>query len=141
MRTLLIARLLLGICAMAALVAEANAHGAVATGGVTPGSPYGSAYGISYSWATKAKADARALKECERHRGKVGSPCQIVADFTRQWASVAMDPKGGTPGFGWAFDADKKTVEAFALYKCKSTSPPARKEFCAVSLTSQDKRP
>ena len=141
MRTHLVAKLLLGIGAMVASFAQADAHGAVATGGITDGSPYGSAYGISYSWRTKAEADAKALKECEQHRGKIGSPCQIVADFARQWASVAIDPKGGTPGFGWAVESDKKTAQARAMYRCTSTSPEDRKAFCAVSATYEDKRP
>lgn len=134
-------KLLLGIGALVAPVAQAAAHGAVAAGGITNGSPYGSAYGVSYSYATKAEADARALKECEEHRGKIGSPCEIVADYSRQWASVAMDPKSDTPGFGWAVEADKKTAEARAMYRCQTTSPDDRKAFCAVAITHQDTKP
>jgi hypothetical protein len=141
MRTRVITRLVLGVGAMVALAAHAEAHGAVAVGGITKGSPYGSAYGISYSFATKTQAHARALKECETHRGKVGTSCKIVADFSRRWASIAIDPEGGTPGFGWALDPDKKTVEAYAMYKCKSTSPDDRKPFCKVALTSHDDGP
>ena len=134
-------KLLVGIGALVATAISAYAHGAVATGGITDGSPYGSAYGISYGWATKAKADAKALEECEKHRGKLGSPCEIVADYARAWASVAIDPKGGTPGFGWAVESDKKTVEARALFRCRATSPEDRKPFCAVSATFQDRKP
>jgi alpha-D-ribose 1-methylphosphonate 5-triphosphate synthase subunit PhnG len=138
-RTLI--KLLVGTCALAAIVGQAHAHGAVATGGITDSSPYGSAYGISYGWGTKAKAEAKALQECERHRGKLGSPCQIAATFSRQWASVAIDPKGGTPGFGWAVESDKKTAEARAMFRCKSTSPEDRKPFCAVNATFEDRKP
>ncbi len=141
MRTRFIARLFLGIGAIVALVAQAEAHGAIAIGGNTKGSPHGSAYGLSYSFATKAQARSRALLECEKHRAGVGTPCKIVAVYARRWASIAADPKGDTPGIGWAVDADKKSVEAFALYKCKATSPDDRKEFCAVALTQQDERP
>lgn len=141
MRTRIIARLLLALGTMVALVAQADAHGAIAVGGITKGSPYGSAYGISYSFASTGQAHSRALKECETHRGKVGTPCKVVADFSRRWASVAIDPDAGTPGFGWAVDPDKKTVEAYAMYKCTSTSPDDRKPFCKVVLTSHDEGP
>jgi hypothetical protein len=141
MRARIIAGLLLALGATVALVAHADARGAIAVGGITSGSPYGSAYGISYSYATKAQARSRALEECETHRGKVGTPCKVVADYSRRWASIAIDPDAGTPGFGWAVDPDKKSVEAFAMYKCKSTSPDARKPFCKVALTSHDEGP
>jgi hypothetical protein len=141
MNARLVATLILGLGAPFCAITQAAAHGAIAIGGATSDSPNGSAYGISYSWATKAKADANARAECEKHRGKIGTRCEVVADYTRQWASVAMDPKGGTPGIGWGVDPDKKSVEAFALYRCKQTSPEDRKPFCAIAMTFQDKRP
>src|SRR5262249_4403883 len=114
--------LLAGAAAVIAVVAQAYANGAVATGGITPNSPYGSAFGISYGWETKAKAESEAVKECEKQRGSVGTACEVVADFSHVWASVAIDPKEDTPGFGWAVESDKKTAEDRALFRCRSTS-------------------
>jgi len=135
--------LLVGLIGTFVTSTSASAHGALAIGGNTSEvATKGIAFGDSYNYNTKAEADARALQECEKRRAELTvAPCQIIADFTRQWVFISMDPAAGTPGFGWSVDTDRATAEGNAINQCKASSPDDRKQFCVVSQFYHDEKP
>jgi uncharacterized protein DUF4189 len=58
--------------------------------------------------------------------------CNIVAVFKNQCVAEAMDPKDGTPGFGWAMAGNSTSAREQALSKCRDTAGPTRQDACVV---------
>jgi hypothetical protein len=62
--------------------------------------------------------------------------CKVVATFENQCVAEALDPKDGTPGFGWAMARNSKQAKEQALSNCRDTAGPTRKDACVVSERS-----
>ena len=131
-------------CASAVLalwVTTAGAAGSIAIG-VAPGGPQaGFAYGLNSNKAGDDAAAEDAKSACGKateSNAKARSRCMTVGTFTNQCAAVAMDPKDGTPGAGWAINVDSATTNKLALASCEATAGPGRTGTCKVSATRCD---
>jgi hypothetical protein len=137
---------LLAWCAIFSANNPANATGAIAEG-VAPG-------GVSKGYAISLRADkpdaetarADALAGCRKGPERVASgalpdegqakarkQCEIVSTFSNQCAALALDPKDGTPGAGWATADTQQKADDEALARCQSTAGTDRREFCKVT--------
>lgn len=120
---------------------QAVAFGAMAvgeTGNITTG---GVAVGSSRNYASKDAAEARALKECLAFPdapAETRARCKIVASFEKRCYAVALDPKAGTPGFGWSVRASRSIAESAALDDCRDTAGKSRAKFCKITVLECD---
>jgi hypothetical protein len=123
---------------------RASSDGAVAEG-IAPGG-VAKGYGISMRVDRPDKETARAdaLAGCRKGpektaagaalddgNAKARARCEVVATFKDKCATVALDPKDGTPGAGWATGDTQQDADEEALSRCR-TSAGARREFCKV---------
>jgi hypothetical protein len=135
----------LGSILLAAIVAVAPARseGALATGEPADLAEDGVSFGFSYGYTTMEEARERALAECKGQTGasdEVKALCKIVATFSGQCVSVALDPAEGEPGFGWAVGADQAAADLIALAKCRAVSKPERHSFCRIAGNACDSK-
>jgi len=129
------------LIAQALWCAPAEAAGALAVGVAPGGAQMGFAYGMNANKpdADQAKTDAvGACGKAKESNAKARSRCMPIGTYTDQCASVAMDPKDGTPGAGWAISADSTTANELALASCEATAGPGRAGTCKVSATRCD---
>lgn len=99
----------------------------------------GFAYGTGYKFATTQEAQATALDRCRQTKSEMRRKlCKVVNTFNDQCIAVAMDPTDGTPGVGWAIEADLKSAERVALEKCERTAGPVRRAACKVHSSGCD---
>lgn len=130
------------ICVVtAANSGSAFAFGALAFGEPSNVSKEGIAIGDGVNYATKEGAEARAMKECLSFKGApvaTRSLCKVVITFEKQCFAIALDPKNGTPGWGWAMKKETAEAETFAIDQCRKTAGPSRVNFCKVTLSHCD---
>lgn len=130
------------IAFIAGMPSPATSAGALAIGEPAHIEKRGVAVGTAYNYASKDAAEAGALKRC---LGFQGAPvdtralCKVVTSFENQCYSIALDPKAGTPGFGWAVLASQAEADAAALGNCRRTAGKSRIEFCKVTARDCDK--
>ena len=99
----------------------------------------GFAYGTGYKFATTEEAQAKALERCRQTKSDLRRKlCKVVNTFNDRCIAVAMDPADGTPGVGWAIEADLKSAERVALEKCEATAGPGRRAACKVHSSGCD---
>lgn len=125
------------------------AAGAVAVGQTADVAEDGYAYGNAVNARTPNDAARLALQRCRNYKGapKAVAQCQVVSTFNRECYAIALDPKAGTPGAGWAVGADIEAAKQRSLDACEATAGPGRKgeckvdsAFCDVNDSGVDKR-
>jgi hypothetical protein len=120
----------------------AYAAGALAIGYPENVSQSGFAYGFSYNNKSASEARDAALEACRTTQAappSAKSLCTVIGTFHGECVAIAMDPKAGTPGVGFAIAADKDTAEARALAFCAATAGKDRKDFCVLDKSACDK--
>ena len=102
----------------------AYAEGAIALGVPNNIARSGVAIGVATSMATKTAAAAEALRQCRSADASsaVRSLCKVVQSFSGKCVAVAVDPRPGTPGFGWAVTFTESGARGEAVYKCQLAS-------------------
>jgi Domain of unknown function (DUF4189) len=94
----------------------------------------GFAFGTSWNYTTVEEARSEALARCRRTDDATRRAlCKVIRTFHNECVAVAMDPKNGTPGAGWAVEAAADKAEAAALAECRATAGERRKQFCQIS--------
>jgi hypothetical protein len=129
------------LAAQVVWVAAAHAAGAVAVGVAPGGAQKGFSYGLNSNQANDADAQASALNGCRTSKEsnkQAQARCVLIGTYTDQCATIAMDPKAGTPGVGWAVAADTATANKLALASCEATAGPGREGTCKVFSTRCD---
>jgi hypothetical protein len=129
------------LMAQALWAAPGNAAGALAVGVAPGGAQLGFSYGVNGDQATDAIAGEHALTACKG--AKESNPaaqarCALIGKYSNQCAVIAMDPKDGTPGVGWAIAANSAAAARQALASCEATAGPGRAGTCTVSATRCD---
>lgn len=122
------------VAAMSAIAAGIPDN--VATGGV--------AFGESWNSATRDQAEQNALEKCRTEPNAPASTlalCKIIAHFDHRCAAVSLDPKDGTPGFGWAVADQRSQAEDQAIALCHQTSEADRAPYCVVTWSDCDTSP
>jgi hypothetical protein len=119
--------------------APALAAGAVAVGKPANVAKNGVAVGLNGDWDTNAHARTDAVTQCKATDVKAStrSLCKVVSTFSNQCAAIAMDPQGGTSGFGWAVAHSSWQAKQQAMASCRSSAG-ARSDACKVITTSCD---
>jgi Domain of unknown function (DUF4189) len=113
--------------------------GAIAIGIPPGGIAKGFAGGHSLNAADMASARDGAVNGCHKSTGASAaaqSACAVVATFKDQCYAIALDPKDGTPGAGWAVAETQALADEEALQQCRNTSDKDRKSFCEVPSTN-----
>jgi hypothetical protein len=117
------------------------AEGALAVGIPAHVEKQGAALGYATKHPTQKKAREVALKKC---RTAMDAPattralCKVIETFKNKCVALAIDPKAGTPGVGWAVAADKEGAEKAALQKCIDTAGESRRDFCKTTDSACD---
>ena len=118
---------------------SARADGALAIAQPPDVAKRGFAYGYVTDSGDVNHAEAGALSKCRDTTITAIRPlCTVVQDFKDQCVAIAMDPQAGTPGVGWAIEADKRATEAKALSNCEETAGPGRAAACVIDHSSCD---
>jgi hypothetical protein len=121
---------------------RAAAEGAIAVGQPKDVAKEGYAYAYSTGKADMQTARTEALETCRKPgSGKSDQGrklCKVVGTFTNECIAVAMDPKAGTPGVGWAIGGTLQLAEAQAVTRCKATAGAGRGEYCKVDNSRCD---
>lgn len=129
------------MAAVATAPDPAAAFGAVAIGEPANIAKRGVAIGTGYNYPTKEGAEARALKECLAFKDAppdTRALCKVVKTFERQCYAIALDPKNGTPGFGWSVMTEKTQAESAAMARCRDTAGKSRVQFCKMTASNCD---
>lgn len=131
------------VCVLALQSERAAADGALAVGLPEDVAKTGFAFGWATNRSSGAEARQAALDFCSR--AKDASPaarklCRVFGTFKGQCVAVAMDPKDGTPGVGWAMSTEKSWAEAEALDACRETAGSNRQGECKLSASACDGR-
>ncbi len=118
---------------------SARADGALAVGSTGDVVKYGVAFGMVVD-LPKEKAAAKALQHCRTFKAREAAErCSVVATFSRgECFAVALDPKSGTPGAGWAVGPDQATASSKAIAMCEAAAGSDRKGSCRVSSAGCD---
>jgi tetratricopeptide (TPR) repeat protein len=111
-----------------------RAEGAIAVGSSGNIAKDGLAFSGVANKSTKQEAIDITVKACRQYSGapRAAVLCKSVATFAEQCFAIAEDPKGGTPGAGWATGVDFATATKKALDLCRSTAGPSRSAFCEL---------
>lgn len=119
---------------------QASAEGALALGQPTDIARHGVAIGMADGLKSTNAAAKDALQQCKTSDVKAATRalCRVVRTFSKQCSAVAMDPKVGTPGFGWAVASSETAASSQALANCKATAGFGRRNACRVAGTSCD---
>jgi hypothetical protein len=137
-------RIMIGLTLV--LVAGLLPHSVEALSAIAAGIPndvatQGVAFGEGHNYSTRAGAEARALQECRNQQGVPASTialCKITAHFDNQCLAISLDPKDGTPGFGWAIAAIADAANNQALANCRASAGADRVGYCVISLAVCD---
>lgn len=136
--------LLVAAALMAALFVSprpAVAEGALAIGLPADVAQEGVAFGYTVNFESQEKASTVALEHCRTTKDSTAAAralCKVVKTFHHQCVAIAMDPKDGTPGVGWAVAATKPEAEKQALNACIATAGESRRGACQVSISVCD---
>ena len=123
------------VALLAIAPSPATAFGALALGQPDHIEKLGVAIGNAWNYKTKEEAAAAAVKRCTEFQGapKAVKLCGLTRTYENQCISIAMDPKSGTPGFGWSIMNDQAKADEAALSNCRSTAGRGREKFCKVT--------
>jgi len=129
-------RIILGSMTLAVILAQIGlsvAAGAVALGLPSDVAKLGVSVGNWVGAATMNEAKSKAIEKCKTGPNaapQVISLCKVVATFKNQCVALAIDPRTGTPGFGWAIADTSQAAAQQAMANCQDSDGPAFKGGC-----------
>jgi len=101
----------------------------------------GMSYGTAYNYSTRAAAELAAVQRCQSQTNTPAATlalCKVMAHFDGECLSVSLDPKDGTPGYGWAVGVTADIANTQSLAFCRATAGPDRAGFCVISASNCD---
>jgi hypothetical protein len=118
--------------------APGRADGAIAIAQPSDVVADGWAYGTAYNFDSREEARRAALDRCRQTKSeKRRQLCKVVQSFKHECVAVAMDPKDGTPGVGWAVEETQEAAEEKAMAECRATAG-NRAQYCKLSNSGCD---
>jgi hypothetical protein len=133
---LLVSALLLSQPSMASAAFAAGIPDDVAAKGV--------ALSEEHNVSSRAEAEARALSACQTFKDvteEVHALCKVIADFDNRCLATSLDPKAGTPGWGWAIADTQTAADDQALSMCRASAGGDRAPYCVISQSVCDHTP
>ena len=121
----------------------AFAEGALAFGTPDDISKNGVAAGYAINQDSIEEAKKLALEECRKGKSapkRTTDLCRVYETFKGRCFAFAIDPKGGTPGWGWHLADNLEDAKSIALQRCKATEGAARKGECRVTKNGCDEK-
>lgn len=123
----------------------AHAPSALASGAIAVGQTGNVAKdGLAIGWATgsvdRARAESVAKQKCLDFKDapqRTRNRCRIVNTFDNQCLAIALDPKAGTPGYGYAVRPTLSEAKAEAISRCRETAG-NRGRYCVDTDSSCD---
>src|SRR5271167_2580490 len=100
-----------------------RAEGAIAVAHPPDVANEGFSSGTAFNYGTVEEANGSALDRCRSSTKDEArrALCKVIQTFHHQCVAVAMDPKDGTPGVGWAVAAGLEDAQAVAMADCHAT--------------------
>lgn len=100
----------------------------------------GIAFGYANDKATADEAIRRAMEECHSAPSSKAAQarCTLVRSYHNECVAIAMDPKAGTPGAGWAVEKTLYEAQRTAMDNCNTTAGPDRQGKCEPSASHCD---
>ena len=130
------ARSIGSVCLLGVFLATPNAAqaaGAIAIGQPADVAQDGISMFIFVNASSASEARTKAVEGCKTVGSQTArSLCKVMATFNNQCAAEALDPKDGTPGFGWAIADTETEAKSMALANCRDTAGPDRQDACVV---------
>ena len=129
-------RIILGSMTLAVILAQIGpsvAAGAVALGLPSDVAQLGVSVGDWVGAPTMDEAKSNAMAKCKTAPNvslQAASLCKVVATFQNQCVALAIDPRAGTPGFGWAIADTSQAASQQAMANCQDSDGPAFKGGC-----------
>ena len=124
------------VCLLGAFLAAptaAQAAGAIAIGLPADVAQDGISMFIFVNASNASEARTKAVEGCKTVGSQTARAlCKVMATFNNQCAAEALDPKDGTPGFGWAIADTEAEAKSMALANCRDTAGPDRQDACVV---------
>jgi hypothetical protein len=130
------------VALVAGAPSPAASAGALAIGKPARIEKQGVAVGFAHNFKSREIAEAAALKSCLGFKDAPADTralCKVVKSFENACYSVALDPKNGTPGFGWAIMTNQAQADDSAMDTCRSTAGKSRARFCKITASNCDK--
>ncbi|MFZ5731272.1 MAG: DUF4189 domain-containing protein [Pseudomonadota bacterium] len=119
---------------------SALAAGAVAVGQTGNVTKDGLAIGWATGSANKERAESVAKQKCLDFKDAPKATrkrCRIVNTFENQCLAIALDPKAGTPGYGYAVRPTLGDAKTEAMSRCRETAG-NRAQHCVDTDSSCD---
>jgi hypothetical protein len=136
MQTTVAARSIGAVCLLGAFLAAPNAAqaaGAIAIGLPADVAQDGISMFIFVNASSASEARTKAVEGCKTVGSQTARAlCKVMATFNNQCAAEALDPKDGTPGFGWAIADTEAEAKSQAVANCRDTAGPDRQDACVV---------
>jgi hypothetical protein len=127
-------RIILGAMMFTLIFAHVDscvAAGAVAIGLPSDVAKQGVSMGSDVNNKTMDAAKSQAVAQCKSSGSAISNPlCKVVATFQNQCVATTIDPKAGTPGFGWAIADTSQAASEQAMANCRDSDGPAFKAGC-----------
>ena len=101
----------------------------------------GVALGEGHNFTNRDEAESRALNECRTNKDSsdaVHALCRIIDHFDNRCLATSLDPKAGTPGWGWAIADTARQANDRALDICRQSAGGDRAPYCIVSQSVCD---
>lgn len=122
------------------LAPRVYAAGAIAVGQTTNIAKDGVAIGWATGSVNKERAESVAKQKCldfKEAPQKTRDRCRIITTFENQCIAISLDPKAGTPGYGYAIRPTLAEAKSEALERCRSTAGDRARQ-CVDSDSSCD---
>jgi hypothetical protein len=131
-----------GLLALTALAPQPSwAMSAFAVGVPDDVATDGVALGEGHNYSSRDQAESRAINECRANKDSsdaVHALCKIIDHFDNRCLATSLDPKAGTPGWGWAIADTARQANDQALEMCRQSAGGDRAPYCVVSQSVCD---
>jgi len=131
-----------GLLALTALATQPSwAISAFAAGVPDDVAKDGVALGEGHNFTSRDEAESRAINECRANKDSsdaVHALCKIIDHFDNRCFAASLDPKAGTPGWGWAIADTAQQANDRALEMCRQSAGGDRAPYCVVSQSACD---
>jgi hypothetical protein len=101
----------------------------------------GVALGEGHNFTSRDEAESRAINECRTNKDSsdaVHALCKLIDHFDNRCLAVSLDPKAGTPGWGWAIADTAQQAKDQALEICRQSAGGDRAPYCIVTQSVCD---